>query len=274
MRYAVYDDAKGGFRQIYNGGDGWGRDRGVGAIACADVDGDRRDELVVGRNAGKGMRWLVVDDARAGFRGLHSDSLGGRSRGVAAIACGDLDGDGRAEIVLGRNAGDNMRYAIQDDARARFKRLHSGGDGWGDSRGVSALACGDVDGDGRAEIRDRAQPWRQPALLGAGRRARRLPGAALQRRLVGIQSRRRCAGDRERRPRSRHGAHRWPDPQEHVLADRGPRPRRQLAPRRGRRREPSGVHVPSRLRGARRRHHKRASGPSRRVSTCAGCSSR
>jgi hypothetical protein len=70
-------------------------------------------------------------------------------------AVGDIDGDGRAEIVAGLGTGGNGFYQIFDDAQADFKSL-----GWGQANfgryssvnGEIHPAVGDVDGDGRAEI--------------------------------------------------------------------------------------------------------------------------
>ena len=141
-------------------GHGWGDDRAVTALAMGDVDGDGRDEVAVGRNAGGNMRWAVYrfdptigpagDFAPVGSEQGHG---WGDDRAVTALAMGDVDGDGRDEVAVGRNAGGNMRWAVYrfdptigtSGDFALFGTEH--GHEWGDSRGTAALAVGDVDGD-------------------------------------------------------------------------------------------------------------------------------
>jgi len=156
MRFTIRDDASTNFSALLSeGGSNWGSSRGVSAIATGDVDGDNRDEIIIGRSPGDNMRFIIRDDVTTNFNTLLSD--GGdhwaESRGVSAISTGDVDGDGRDEVIIGRSEGDVMRFIILDDATTNFNILLSdGGDHWAESRGVSAIATGDVDGDNRDEI--------------------------------------------------------------------------------------------------------------------------
>src|SRR5262249_425229 len=64
------------------------------------------DDIVIGRYAIKGgFRYEILDDEMAGFQLLQQ---GGQNWGAGAstptVATGDVDGDGRDEIVLGRHA--------------------------------------------------------------------------------------------------------------------------------------------------------------------------
>jgi alpha-tubulin suppressor-like RCC1 family protein len=142
-------------------GDGWGDQRGVSDLGWGDVDGDAVPELIVARDVlqlppgstGEGPRVIVYRDTGAGYVSIKSfgDNWGG-SRWASAIAVADLDNDGRAEIVVGRNAGDNARVTVFDDETTGFAVIKSWGEGWGSSRGVESLAVGDIDGDGQLEI--------------------------------------------------------------------------------------------------------------------------
>lgn len=155
FRFRIYDDAVAGFGMIFSGGESWPTDRDVTAIAFGDVDGDGLDELVVGRTGGAEQRprWIVVDDQTEGFAELiAAGNDWGEERSVTAIATGDVDNDGRDEIVIGRSPGGNMRWEVFDDAEGGFTSILAFGQSLGDDRGVSALALGDIDGDGRDEL--------------------------------------------------------------------------------------------------------------------------
>lgn len=136
--------------------------------ACGDVDGDGRDELLVGLGA-EAQGWLqVLDDKLRGFAPYAGAPAGngfvdlGVSRALLPAA-GDVDGDGRDEIIVGyENTGTGV--TILDDALTGFDPFD---DGRADSKGSVSLtswnqyvsssattrpASGDVDGDGLDEI--------------------------------------------------------------------------------------------------------------------------
>jgi hypothetical protein len=128
--------------------------------ALGDLDGDGRHELVLGPGVGGGGWLAVLDDEEAGhallawLRVPWPEYQG--SNGSLYPAVGDVDGDGRAEIVVGLGSQDGAGwFAIFDDAQAGFEFLGWRRVSWpayNQTNGETRPAVGDLNGDGRAEI--------------------------------------------------------------------------------------------------------------------------
>jgi hypothetical protein len=116
-------------------------------VAAADVDGDRHADLVVGADSGGEPRVSVYDRSGhllSSFLAFESGFTGG-----VRVAAGDLDGDGKAEIVVGSGAGRPAEVRIFSLAGkllrtvVPFDPFFTGG---------VYPAVGDLNGDGLAEI--------------------------------------------------------------------------------------------------------------------------
>src|SRR5262249_7428485 len=105
----------------------------------------------VGSGAGPHVK---VFDGATGAEVRSFFAFDGFSGGVF-VAAGDLNGDGRAEVIVGAAA--NGHVKVFDGGTGALVRSFSADAGW--SGGLS-VAAGDVDGDGRADI-----------ITGAGRGA-------------------------------------------------------------------------------------------------------
>ena len=156
---------------------------GAAVAGAGDVNGDGRADLVVGapragNNArpGSGSAHVVfgtgqaaaIDLAALGGAGFRIDGAAALDNAGAAVAgAGDVNGDGRADVVVGApRAGNNARPG-SGSAHVVFGRRETseidlaalGGAGFRidgaaalDNAGAAVAGAGDVNGDGRADV--------------------------------------------------------------------------------------------------------------------------
>jgi C1A family cysteine protease len=114
-------------------------------ICAGDVDGDGNDELVHGDHSADeihiiditlGVQELLIANP---LKSIHYSDYEGRN----GLGCGDLDGDGVDEIVIGERDDWLEVYDVSGNLIKRMKINFEKGDGF---------AIADVDGDGKDEI--------------------------------------------------------------------------------------------------------------------------
>ena len=116
-------------------------------MGFGDLNGDGSSEIITGAGRGGGPQIRIFNNSgqvKGAF--MAYDSL---FRGGVNIAVGDLDGDGKAEIVSGAGLGGGPHVRVFDSqsrVRAQFMAYDK------DFRGGVNVAVGDLDGDGKAEI--------------------------------------------------------------------------------------------------------------------------
>jgi hypothetical protein len=177
----IFDDTQTGFAPLASAtsnSEGYMQipvpERYVGSIhpAIGNVDGDARDELVAGLGSTTGGgRLVVLDDLSTDFE-IHSGNRTGEpwlrvdpnpqaiQRHTRVMpALGDLDGDGRDEIVVSFGKGSGARIALLEDAIDGFPMTASdatlvttGRPGYQKTDGATRSAFGDADGDGYDEL--------------------------------------------------------------------------------------------------------------------------
>ncbi len=123
--------------------------KGGASLAVGDVNGDGREEIIVGAGPGGGphVRVLRYDGSQISDFFVYPEAFRG---GVKVAAC-DLDGDGVHEIVTGAGPGGGPHVRVLNHLGESvfmpgFYAYHT------DFRGGVNVSCGDVDGDGRGEI--------------------------------------------------------------------------------------------------------------------------
>jgi hypothetical protein len=143
-------------------------------VACEDVDGDGFADIVTGAGPGGGPHvraFSVAGGLReiAGFFAYDPAFAGG-----VAVATGDVNGDGVAEIITGAGAGGGPHVRVLS-ARGGVTELAGFFSGDPSFAGGVWVAAGDLDGDGFDEIVTGAGPGGLPYV----RVFRMLPGGGV-----------------------------------------------------------------------------------------------
>ncbi|MFE9566908.1 FG-GAP-like repeat-containing protein [Streptomyces sp. NPDC006692] len=129
-------------------GDGWtGANAMTAAIAFRDVNGDRCNDVLVRMATGE-LRAYTPPCGAALTPSTAYQSLGmGWNAYDTLVSPGDVDGDGRPDLVARTPGGD--LYVYSDNGALGFKDPVKAGWGWG---GLLIVGAGDLTGDGRGDL--------------------------------------------------------------------------------------------------------------------------
>jgi RHS repeat-associated protein len=119
------------------------------SVASADINGDSLPELITATGPGSGPHIQVFDGATGNLvRSFYAFDKGFAS-GIT-VAAGDLNGDNRAEIIVGAGEGGHSHIVAFDGATGEVVKSFYAFDK-GFASGIT-VAAGDLNGDNRAEI--------------------------------------------------------------------------------------------------------------------------
>jgi hypothetical protein len=124
------------------------------AVAAGDINGDGCDEIITAPGPGVEPKINVFNDNGA-FSGISFDAYDPGFSGGVWLAVGDIDGDGKAEIITGAGpSGAPHVRAFKYDPTTNTVVPMGGGFFAYDAgfRGGVRVATADLDGDGKAEI--------------------------------------------------------------------------------------------------------------------------
>jgi hypothetical protein len=116
------------------------------SVAIADLDGDGALDIVLGNNSNTPSQIYYNDSAARGVFGAPVP-LSGTSL-VADVAAGDVDADGRPDLVLGRRGGDLLFGAVYDEVYVNTGgRQFAFGEELRDNETTWSVALGDLNSD-------------------------------------------------------------------------------------------------------------------------------
>lgn len=136
------------------------------SIETEDMDGDGDADILYSDRYGptRGIFWLENPGPAAVARGdewIRHAVDGSGAREIMFLDTGDLEGDGRRDIVAGVKTGRTREdEPNRGSGIAIFRRLDATGVRWqesvlpvpGNTGGIKAVAMGDIDGDGRTDL--------------------------------------------------------------------------------------------------------------------------
>jgi serralysin len=133
-------------------------------VAAGDVNGDGVLDVIAAQSF-NGAR--VTAFSGSDFRTVLTTLTTGLAlRGGVFVSAGDLDGDGKAEIVTGAGSGVGVVSVWRDRSAIDTKAVKvSSARPYGTFAGGVRVAVGDVDGDGRSDVAVAPGPAKERRLM-------------------------------------------------------------------------------------------------------------
>ncbi|QEL15922.1 Ig-like domain-containing protein [Limnoglobus roseus] len=118
-------------------------------VAAGDVNGDGKADIITGAGAGGGPH-VLVHDVATGRTVMSFFAYDSSFRGGVDVATGDVNGDGKADIITGSGIGGGPHVKVFSGADGSVLQSFFAYDS--SFRGGVTVAAGDLNGDGLADV--------------------------------------------------------------------------------------------------------------------------
>lgn len=148
----VYDAATHRLKAQFGDVFGFGEHDPVIALAVADVNGDKRDDIVIGGVDSSNSSFGVIYVYDGTTHELKWKTAGRYGASYSAVTVADIDGDGQAEVIGGQRAlfSDKAAGVYVLNGKTGSEEWHT--PGLGQWECVYNIVTNDLDGDGHQEI--------------------------------------------------------------------------------------------------------------------------
>ncbi len=119
------------------------------AVAVADVNGDNRPDVILG-NFNDRVRLYTNNGTANPYTNVASTDISTDTGPNRALVVGDVNGDGKRDVIVGRN-GQTIRLYLNNGTGNPFNGV-TGSDISSDTNATTSLALGDVNGDGKPDL--------------------------------------------------------------------------------------------------------------------------
>ncbi|MDG1813733.1 MAG: FG-GAP-like repeat-containing protein, partial [Porticoccaceae bacterium] len=134
----------------FNDGIAFGDSANTHSVALADMDGDGNVDVVEGNYEEQNKLYLNEGTIPAGGFTYRITPIGSEKDDTQSVALGDMNGDGKVDVVAGNNGKTNKLY-LNPGSGAGFASV-TGAPIGSDGDSTESVALADVDGDGNLDV--------------------------------------------------------------------------------------------------------------------------
>ena len=128
-----------------------GQGSGALALLTGDVNGDGKTDIIQTFDSGGRLGIIVYQSNGTGYVNTFGTGDAGQGSGALAFLTGDVNGDGKTDIIQTFNSGGRLGIIVYQSNGTGYVSTFGTGDA-GQGSGALAFLTGDVNGDGKTDL--------------------------------------------------------------------------------------------------------------------------